>query len=146
MIFPLITAFPVSQSSDGELSGESFISIKNANSCLIMVVKSGSSSSEVLKRSVVDILVYVRVFIEKNMNILLVRGCSLSNCCQGHSPLIYCFIVSVECQFLELPEVLERSIMGLRTVLKSPAMMRLFEFDNMEKRLWKKDSSSLSIP
>ena len=54
--------------------------------------------------------------------------------------------MSVECQFLKLPEVLERSIVGLMIVLKSPAVMRLFEFDNMEKMLWKKDGSSLFGP
>ena len=47
---------------------------------------------------------------------------------------MYCFIISVECQFLELLGVLERSIVGSMTVLKSPAIMRFVEHSK-EKRL-----------
>ncbi len=56
---------------------------------------------------------------------------------------MYCFIVSVECQVLELPGVLERSIVGLSTVLKSPAFMVFVELHIKEKKLWKKDGLSV---
>ena len=52
MIVPLITALPVSHSVDGEISGESFISRKDAHSFLINVVKSvfsECSKSDMLK-------------------------------------------------------------------------------------------------
>lgn len=44
--------------------------------------------------------------------------------------LIYCFSVSVECQFLKLPEVLDLSRVGLITVLKSPPIT-IVEFDRL---------------
>lgn len=46
---PVITALPVSHKSDGEVSGESFISRKNAHSFLIKLSKSESRSKEILK-------------------------------------------------------------------------------------------------
>lgn len=47
MIVPWMTVFPVSHSNDGEISGESFISRKEAYSSRISVVNSVSSSSYV---------------------------------------------------------------------------------------------------
>lgn len=44
MISPLITALPVSHSTDGKISGESFISRKDAHSFLISELKSGSEN------------------------------------------------------------------------------------------------------
>lgn len=55
MIMPLMTALPVSQRVDGEISGESFISRKDARSLFIRVVKLGSSRREVLKRHLVEV-------------------------------------------------------------------------------------------
>jgi len=43
IIFPLITVFPVSLSSEGVVSAELFVSRRSAHSCLIKVVKLGSS-------------------------------------------------------------------------------------------------------
>ena len=45
-----------------------------------------------------------------------------------------------------LPGVLERSVVGLITVLKSPAIMMFAELYSEEKKLWKKDGSSLLGP
>ena len=59
---------------------------------------------------------------------------------------MYCFMTSVECQFLELPDVLERSIMGLMAVLKSPAIMGFVELYIKEKKLQKKNGSLLLGP
>ena len=53
IIVPLITALPVSHKSDGEISGESFISRKSAHSFFIIEIKSGSSNRDVLKRHLV---------------------------------------------------------------------------------------------
>ena len=50
MILPLSTALAVSQSKVDDISGESFVSIKNVHSLLKKVLKSGSSNKEVLKR------------------------------------------------------------------------------------------------
>ena len=54
MIMPLMTALPVSQIIDVEISGESFTSRKDAHSLLIRAVKLGSSNSDVLKRHLVE--------------------------------------------------------------------------------------------
>ena len=64
MILPLITALPVSHNSDGEISGESFISRKNAHSVFINATKSGSSKCDVSKCHLVEGLVCAWVFID----------------------------------------------------------------------------------
>ncbi len=51
---PLITAFPVSQSNDGDTFGVSFISKKFAHSLLTVLSNSGSFSKDMLKRQVED--------------------------------------------------------------------------------------------
>ena len=59
---------------------------------------------------------------------------------------MYCFNNSVECQFLKLPAVVDRSVVGLITVLKSPKIMILVDSCNIEKNVSKKDGSSLFGP
>ena len=59
---------------------------------------------------------------------------------------MYCLIISDECQSRELLWLCERSSDGMRTVLKSPAIIRLLELFSREKRLWKKAGSSLLGP
>ena len=53
---------------------------------------------------------------------------------------MYCFSISMECQFLELLEVLEWSIAV--TVLKFPSIMIFVEVHSKEKKIWKMDWSS----
>lgn len=54
MIMPLMTALPVSQSVDGEISGDLIVSRKDAHSFLINVVKSLSSRSDVLRCHLIE--------------------------------------------------------------------------------------------
>lgn len=58
----LITALPVSHSTDDEISGELFNSIKDAHSLCIKGVKSGSLSNEVLKRQQGEYLIVDSMF------------------------------------------------------------------------------------
>ena len=57
IIMPFMTALPVSQRVDRDISGESLISRKDAHSLLIRVVRSGSSKSEELKRHLAEGLI-----------------------------------------------------------------------------------------
>ena len=50
MILPLSTALPFSHSNEGEIYGESFISMKDVHSLLKNESKSASLSRDVLKR------------------------------------------------------------------------------------------------
>ena len=77
MIFPLSSAFPVSQSSDGVTSGESFISRKDAHSSLMNLSNSGSSSKEVLKRHLLVGLLELFKFQMRVTGVwsLIVKGC-----------------------------------------------------------------------
>ncbi len=79
MIIPVKTVFPVSHRSDGEISGESFISKKDAHSLLINGVKSGSCNSDVLKRHLVGDLMLRLSFIDKETGArsLIMMGCIL---------------------------------------------------------------------
>lgn len=63
-------------------------------------------------------------------------GFSFSNYRQVQSPSCS-FPVSVEGQCLGLPDVLEWSVVGLVTVLKSLAMI-FVELHSKEKKLWKR--------
>lgn len=49
-----------------------------------------------------------------------------------------CFIISVECRYLEIPEALEPSLVVLMTVLKSPGTMTFVTSHRKEKMLWRK--------
>lgn len=62
IIMPLMTALPDSQSVDGEISGESFISRKDAHFLFIRVVKLWSSMREVLKRHLVEVFFCAGLF------------------------------------------------------------------------------------
>ena len=53
--------------------------------------------------------------------------------------VMYCFSSSVECQDRRLPAVLDRSVVGLITVLKSPPIMISVDSCNVEKNVLKKD-------
>lgn len=68
---------------------------------------------------------------------LWMKGFSLSRYRQVHNCSCICFITSVECQCLELPEVLERSIVGLLTVFKSLAIVILADSLSSEKKYGK---------
>ena len=52
--------------------------------------------------------------------------------------VMYCFNSLVECQDRRLPAVLDRLIMGLITVLKSPPIMISVDACNVEKNVLKK--------
>lgn len=57
-------------------------------------------------------------------------------------------MVSADFQMRLLPKLLHLSIVGSRTVLKSPAIMtgQLEKFEIEEKKVWKKDGSSVFGP
>ena len=61
---------------------------------------------------------------------------------------MYCFNISVECQFLELAVVEDLSKLGLITVLKSPPIMTVEsdKLDSESKNVWKKAGSSVLGP
>ena len=135
MIWPLITALSVPHSSDGEFSGESFISMKNAHSVFINATKSGSSKSDVLKCYLVEGLVCAWAFIDREtgawsliiielimfseiyrVSELLRKRSSLDEDQWTEEKYVY----SLKDGFLiELPGVLEWLIVGSMTVFKS---------------------------
>lgn len=81
---PLMTALPDSQSVDGEISGESFISRKDAHSLLIRVVKLGSSSRELLKLHLVEIFFCAGMFNVKDTgawSLIIIEWIVFSNIC-----------------------------------------------------------------
>lgn len=59
---------------------------------------------------------------------------------------MYCFNISMVCQFLRLPLVFERSNFGFRVVLKSPPLVIFVVSFNNSNKLWKKEGSSLLGP
>jgi len=84
---------------------------------------------------------------EKNEYSLLL-GCCRRQLSPRPKSLMNCFMVSADFQMRLLPKLLHLSIVGSITVLKSPAIMtgQLEKFEIEEKKVWKKDGSSVFGP